>query len=118
MKNDYLWDGSGKPDPELQLMENSLARFRYSGETPEFPAAISKRDKSSPFSFLPASWNPRFASAALLTLALVASGLLLRFSPTESSSSAGWEVARLAGAPRIGHFSLASDASKAQLRVG
>ena len=35
MKNDYLWDGSGEPDPELQRIEKSLARFRYDSETRE-----------------------------------------------------------------------------------
>ena len=34
MKNDYLWDGSGEPDPEIQRIEKSLAQFRYAGEAP------------------------------------------------------------------------------------
>lgn len=118
MKNDYLWNGSGEPDPELQLMEKSLAHFRHSGEVRDFPAVISKHDKPSAFSFLVAGWNPRFVSATLLTLALIASGLLLRFSSMESSSSPGWEVARVTGTPRVGHFPLASDFDKARLRVG
>jgi len=28
MKDDYLWDGSGEPDPEVQKLENLLGRYR------------------------------------------------------------------------------------------
>jgi hypothetical protein len=49
---------------------------------------------------------------------LIVSGFLLRFTPMESSNTPSWDVARLSGAPRVGNYSLASDSSKAQLRVG
>ena len=29
MNDDYLWDGSGEPDPELQKLENTLAKLRH-----------------------------------------------------------------------------------------
>ena len=28
MRNDYLWDGSGEPDPEVQRLERVLSEFR------------------------------------------------------------------------------------------
>ena len=37
MNDDYLWDGSGEPDPEIQKLENTLANFRHEGQPPEFP---------------------------------------------------------------------------------
>ncbi len=118
MKNDYLWDGSGEPDPELQRIERSLARFRHRGKPLEFPAAEFLQPKRSRFVVFSSGWTPRFAAATLLVVALIASGLLLRFSPVEISNAPGWDVARLSGSPRVGDFSLASDTSKAQLRVG
>ena len=118
MKNDYLWDGSGEPDPELQRIEKSLARFRYSGRPPEFPAANFLQPKPSRFSFFASGWTPRFAAAALFVVALTISVWFLRLSPLPVSNAPVWDVARLSGAPRVGNFSLASDSSKAQLRVG
>jgi hypothetical protein len=118
MKNDYLWDGSGEPDPELQRIEKSLARFRYSGETPDFPAVISSYRKPARSVFLASLWTPRFAAATLLVLTLVASGFFLLHSPIESPDLPGWDVAHLSGAPRVGNLSLASGSGKAQLRVG
>jgi hypothetical protein len=120
MRNDYLWDGSGEPDPELQRIERSLARFRYTGETPEFPAAdfLQSQAKPSHFAFFTVGWTPRFASATLLIVALTASVLLLRLSPLQVSDAPAWDVARLSGVPRVGNFSLVNDSSKAQLKVG
>jgi hypothetical protein len=28
-KNDYLWDGSGEPDPEVVKLEQALGKFRH-----------------------------------------------------------------------------------------
>jgi len=118
MKKDYLWDGSGEPDPELQRIEKSLAQFRYRGEMPDFPVANFLPSKPSRFAFFTSGWTPRFAGAAVLLLALTVSGWLLRLAPVELPNAQAWDVARLSGAPRVGNFSLAGDSSKAQLRVG
>ena len=29
MKDDYLWDGSGEPDPEIEHLEKVLGQYRY-----------------------------------------------------------------------------------------
>jgi len=120
MKNDYLWDGSGEPDPELQRIERSLARFRQTGQTPEFPAAnfLQSQAKPSHLAFFTVGLIPRFAAATLVLMALAASVLLLRPSPLQVSNAPAWDVARLSGTPRVGNFSLANDSSKAQLKVG
>ena len=118
MKNDYLWDGSGEPDPELQRIEKSLARFRYSGRPAELPAANFLQPKPSRFPFFASGWTPRFAAATLLIVALTISVWFLRLSPLQVSNAPGWDVARLSGAPRVGNFSLANDSSKAHLKVG
>src|SRR5260370_17181507 len=36
MKDDYLWDGSGEPDPEIQKLETALGRYRHRQPTPAF----------------------------------------------------------------------------------
>ena len=36
MKDDYLWDGSGEPDPEVQKLENLLGRYRHDQPAPAF----------------------------------------------------------------------------------
>jgi len=51
-----------------------------------------------------AVWNPRFAAATLLVLALFASGLMLRNSASLFSNAPGWDVARLSGAPSVAVF--------------
>ena len=118
MKNDYLWDGSGEPDPELQRIEKSLSQFRYSGEMPSLPAIDSAQRKPSIVGILTMGWIPRFAAAALLLLALASSILLLRISSPVVPNGPGWDVARLSGAPRVGQFLLANGANKTQLKVG
>ena len=37
MRNDYLWDGSGEPDPEVQRLERLLSEFRSTRPAPELP---------------------------------------------------------------------------------
>src|SRR5262249_34386846 len=36
MKGEYLWDGSGEREPELQKLERALGQFRASAEAPPF----------------------------------------------------------------------------------
>ncbi|MCI0485159.1 MAG: hypothetical protein L0229_00890 [Blastocatellia bacterium] len=64
MKDDYLWDGSGEPDPEIEDMERLLSRYRHKGEAPELPAQ-SKKEIFKPF-------FPRLAVAAAILLMLLA----------------------------------------------
>jgi len=118
MKNDYLWDGSAEPDPEIQCIEKLLGQFRYSGKTPDFAAVDSLQRRPSPLALLFSAWTPRFAAATLLIFALVASGFLLRLSHVEVSNVSGWDVARLAGAPRVGRLRVVSDSGTTQLKVG
>jgi hypothetical protein len=38
MKDDYLWDRSGKPDPEIQQLEDILGELRYQPRPLDIPA--------------------------------------------------------------------------------
>src|SRR2546425_88466 len=96
MSDDYLWDGSGTPDPDVQRLEALLGRLRAplpGAPAPSLPAQ-------------PIRWRTlRYLGPALATAAavLVMIGLTLRTTPTASS----WEVASLAGQPRVGSSALA-----------
>ena len=90
MSDDYLWDGSGEPDPEVERLERLLARFRSDRPAPELPENLVLRKRSVVFSHgLP------LAVAAAVVLVIAAWFLLRRERPS-------WEVVSLEGTPRIG----------------
>lgn len=37
MNDDYLWDKTGEPDPEIEHLEELLGRFRHEAKAPELP---------------------------------------------------------------------------------
>jgi FecR protein len=112
----YLWDGSGKPDLQLQRVENALARFRYAGATPNFSELIpAKRVRSLVFRM---PWLPRLAAAAVILLAVASSTVLVLSKKTARIPHAGWDVVRLAGTPQVGANFVNGTATKAKLEVG
>jgi len=98
MKDDYLWDGSGEPDPEIQRLEKLLGRFRHHGPAPELPARPSLWDR-----LRMRPWFPELALVTAMALVAVASWLAVRRPPhpAPAGSPAAWAVARIAGAPTI-----------------
>src|SRR5690349_9089635 len=105
IKDDYLWDGTGETDPEVQRMESALKRFRHNPELHPAPAwpeeASLRRSKGWP------KWInvPRLAPA--LAIAALVFALLLNWRWPHAPQPVGppqawWEVSRLAGAPQIG----------------
>jgi len=79
MRDDYLWDGSGEPDPEVERLERLLRGFR-SGRT-----ALELRPRPRP------RWSAVAAAAAL-----VAGGAWLVTSAGVGAPE-GWQVARAGG---------------------
>ena len=63
-EDSYLWDGSGKPDPEIVRIEKSLSQFRHKGEVPVFPAVIQLEEKRTTFGFLQLLWPRRLAAVS------------------------------------------------------
>lgn len=80
MRNDYLWDGSGEPDPEVQRLERLLSEFRPDPPAPGLPAA----------KLVQAPWRWGAMAAAIVLAA--AGGWLVSGRPPE-----GWQVARGSG---------------------
>src|ERR1051326_242751 len=70
MKDDYLGDKSGQPDPEIQKLEEILGTLRYQVKPLELPDELPILRRRNYF--------PLIAIAASLLLALVAGGVWLR----------------------------------------
>jgi hypothetical protein len=71
MKEDYLWDKTGEPDPEIQQLEDILGTLRYQPKPLELPQDLpTQRQRRNHF--------PLVAIAATVLLALLAAGVWLR----------------------------------------
>src|ERR1022692_3036249 len=83
MSNNYLWDRSGEPDPEVQRLERLLSEFRPSRPAPELPAGSLRP-------------RPRLHwSAIAAAIALAAAGAWL----LSGGAPEGWQVAGAGAGP-------------------
>jgi len=115
MKNDYLWDGSGETDPELQKLEAALGQFRTRAEAPVFANAPEVRDSKR----ILGTWRmPRWIAASVLAAGLAATAVVLSLRVVPVPAGPGWDVARLEGAPVVGTATVVNAKQKARLRVG
>ena len=78
MNDDYLWDKTGLPDPEIQQLEDILGTLRYQPK----PLALPQKR----------NYFPLLAIAASLLLALLAGGIWLR---VRSRNTAPPQLARV-----------------------
>jgi hypothetical protein len=118
MNDDYLWDGSGTPDPEIQHLEALLGGFRHAEQPLALPAeALPAATKPSGL-LVQFPWLPRLAAAAVILLALVIPFLLPTTRPIAPPTGPSWDVARLEGTPQIGSESISTNQSAAKLYVG
>ena len=101
MRDDYLWDGSGEPDPQIQKLESTLGRFRHNRAAPEFPEIPISAQPARRARFLALPRWPQWAAVAAAVLVITAVGfLLLRTRPVVVMRS-NWDVTRVGGAPRV-----------------
>jgi hypothetical protein len=105
MKDDYLWDKTGEPDPQIQQLEEILGTLRYQPKQLEIPEDLP----------LPRRRNyvPWLAIAAGLLLALLAGGIWLS---TRSSREIPQRQAEVTPPPVIEEKSPAPVESKAPER--
>jgi len=122
MSNNYLWDGSGKPDPEVERLEKLLGTLREDLPAPAFEMPVRR---------LPVRWwqwqtMPRLAAVAAMLVLVLGATLLLRF-----QDRASWVVTRVEGAPHVasrlisnsgrlglGEWLVTDSASRAVIDVG
>jgi hypothetical protein len=83
----YLWDKSGTPDPEIERLETLLGELRHR-ERPLRAGAAARR---------PAFWFPAAAAAAVLIAC--AGSLIYRASPAALSST--WEISDVQGGAHV-----------------
>jgi len=122
MSDNYLWDGSGKPDPEVERLEKLLGTLREDLPAPAFEMPEQR--------FRKRWWQwqamPRFAAVAAMLVLVFGATLLLRF-----EDRASWVVTRVEGAPRVasrlisnsgrlslGEWLVTDSASRAVIDVG
>ena len=117
--NDYLWDGSGTPDPEIQRLESLLSEFRHEERPLVLPAELPVNSTKPRGLLVSFPWLPRLAAAAVILLAFgVSIFFALRPTIAPPDTNPGWNVSNLQGAPQIGSRILSSGNASAKLRVG
>ena len=70
MNDDYLWDKTGQPDPQIQQLEEILGSLRYQPKPLALPDDLVVPQRRN--------YIPLLAIAASLLLALLAGGIWLR----------------------------------------
>ena len=90
MNEDYLWDKSGQPDPQIQELEEILGTLRYQPKPLVIPRELEPSRRRNYF--------PLLAAAATVLLALLAAGVWVQ---VRTSGEAQPQQAKLPPAPVV-----------------
>ncbi|MEA2237978.1 MAG: hypothetical protein QOC81_2702 [Thermoanaerobaculia bacterium] len=82
MNDDYLWNGRGDPDDEVQKLEALLGRYRSAAPIPDFRRVVVLRRRRR--------WPLAVAAAAIIAI-VISTAFLLRLRAGE------WKATRIAG---------------------
>ena len=116
IENDYLWDGSGEPDPEIQKLEALLGEYRHDSPAPVFPEIV--RDRRWTFFPLRMRLFPALVTTAVAVLVVGVVTFLVHGKKPLPLAAVGWDVSRLAGTPRIGRNAITGNEGPSRLGVG
>ncbi len=117
MKDDYLWDGSGEPDPEVQKLETVLGRYRHNKPAPAFDRLAEIRPVKQRWSFFSLRWSYQLGALAAVVLLAATVFYAVSSRPT-GNAGPSWDVARLEGTPRIGWHSFGEKSGPGKLSIG
>lgn len=102
MNDDYLWDKSGEPDPQIQQLEEILGTLRYQPKPLNLPRGRN--------------YFPVLAIAATVAIALLTGGLWLQLHTNEASIPAV-AIAERANPPINPPLSVSTNPPKKRKRV-
>lgn len=94
--SDYLWDGSGEPDPEVQKLESVLSQLRHHRPAPVFPEFKASQERSRRPWLLGMRWV-RMAEVAAAVLVIAALVVVWQRSKPAPAAWSGWDLTRLEG---------------------
>ncbi len=86
--DDYLWDQSGEPDPEIQELEQMLGTLRYQPRPLEIPEGLQPGRQR----FAIRDFKPHLAIAAGIALVVLGAGLWLGLERQDPSAIATTET--------------------------
>lgn len=100
MREDYLWDGSGEPDPEVQKLENALSQFRHKGSAPVFPAIKPAQQRRS-FWYMGLSIRFAAATATAVVILVAAASFMVIHLMTPRLPQSAWDITPVEGIPKV-----------------
>jgi hypothetical protein len=104
MNDDYLWDPTSPPDPDVERLEQLLGRLRSNAPAPTVRLEPDTMYVGkTPFEKTYA--GVRFLGPALAAAAAIV--VMVGVTWQNTGRAASWEVTRIAGTPRIGSGALA-----------
>jgi hypothetical protein len=115
MNDDYLFDGTGVPDPDVERLERALGRLRSNASMPPITTNGERRTANGvrPTIYLGVRFiGPALAAAAAVVLMV---GVTWKnaapppAAPVAMSDTASWDVSVLVGTPRVGANALVGD---------
>ncbi len=122
MRDDYLWDGSGEPDPEIQKLESALGKLRHNQPAPQFPDFDRSAASAPRWRFWQTPWWPRFAVAAAALLVVVSVSLVWLRSRSEAPEAfdlrMAWDVTQVEGTPQVGRHKIDVAQGTGKLSLG
>jgi FecR protein len=112
---DYLWDRTGEPDPDVQKLEAMLGQFRHDLPAPVLPQI----EREGRWFFGPRTrWFPALAAAAAAVVLVGGITFAIYGRQRRPLAGEGWEVSNVAGTPRLGRRAVRADQTPSHLSVG
>jgi hypothetical protein len=114
-RDDYLWDRSGEPEPEVQKLEAVLGQFRHDLAPPMLP----QMEHEGRWFFWPRRrLFPALATAAAVVALIGGITLVIYERQRQLPAGEGWQVSNIAGTPRIGKMAVWAQRAPSRLGVG